>query len=600
MDVTSKPSASTKFATSPIGQAYTPSSNRGTDSFLEYRPRKVKRVSAELLGNPDVLGIAERYFSKYDSSGRGSLSIDQCRNALRELQQQIGFEAIDDTEANRLIKRFDLNKDGVLSLSEFLQFFFTILRKLAFDRSRITGRDFFVAQTEGNIWDAWEKTKELGTGTFGVAHLCQHKTSQEIRVIKTVRKSRAKIPVEDIEREIMIMNQIDHPHVVRLFSWAEDQHNIYLVLDALDGGTLKDVVLQFTQQKKPIKEGWARDVTRQVLEAMAYCHNLRVIHKDLKDENIMLLKKDSDYDEPFAVVIDLGIAEMFSISDPMGRELGGTPFTMAPEVWVGSFGANCDVWSMGCVLFELLTGKMPFVSGSLDPNVWRRLHKRGPDWSRVKTSPMSKNLCQMMLTYDDLDRPSMKTCLRADWFQVDSSELQTISAEQFDELARFAEKSALKRTLFLEIASRLPMGKAGQIVDIFNRFDVNKDGSLSKQELKKTLEEMGLRDQHSVDKMFKALDVDGDGVLSFSEFAAGTLVLFKDLLDDRLQRLFQRRDVAEKGYLTPDEVRSFLKNSTALLTKEANQRSFNQLEDLLQEGQGQIRYEDLREKLLGF
>ena len=62
-------------------------------------------------------------------------------------------------------------------------------------------------------------------------------------------------------------------------------------------------------------------------------------------------------------------------------------------------------------------------------------------------------------------------------------------------------------------------------------------------------------------------------MLSFSEFAAGTLVLFKDLLDDRLQRLFKRRDREGLGYLTPDQVREFLKNSTTLLTKEANKRS---------------------------
>ena len=73
----------------------------------------------------------------------------------------------------------------------------------------------------------------------------------------------------------------------------------------------------------------------------------------------MLLRKSKTGglidDNPFAIIIDLGIAEMFDPSDPQGKELGGTPTTMAPEVWNGNFGPKCDVWSLGCILFELLT-----------------------------------------------------------------------------------------------------------------------------------------------------------------------------------------------------------------------------------------------------
>merc|ERR1719436_2238519 len=131
------------------------------------------------------------------------------------------------------------------------------------------------------------------------------------------------------------------------------------------GGTLHDVVLDFQRKRRAISEEWIRNVTRQVVEAMSYCHSLRLIHKDLKDENIMLLKKDPNFDEPFAVVIDLGIAEMFSLADPSGREMGGTPTTMAPEVWTGNFGPKCDVFSLGCILFEMLSGQYPFMANSL-------------------------------------------------------------------------------------------------------------------------------------------------------------------------------------------------------------------------------------------
>merc|ERR1712190_237743 len=149
--------------------------------------------------------------------------------------------------------------------------------------------------------------------------------------------------------------------------WYEDRQKIYLVMDALKGGTLKEVVLELQRQHRGIKEEWTRKVIRQVVEAMAFCHHLRLIHKDLKDENVMLLKTDPQYQKPFVVIIDLGVAEMFSAADSTGQTLAGTPTTMAPEVWMGNYGPKCDVWSVGCILFELLSGRMPFMSPKMKP-----------------------------------------------------------------------------------------------------------------------------------------------------------------------------------------------------------------------------------------
>merc|ERR1712039_113925 len=132
-----------------------------------------------------------------------------------------------------------------------------------------------------------------------------------------------------------------------------------------------------------------------------------------------------------------------------------------------------------------------------------------------------------------------------------------------------------------------------------NRFDVDGDASLNANEIRQTFAEMGIHDDVVCDNIFKTLDVDSDGILSFSEFSAGLLVLFRDLLDDRLHKLFMRRDKDGSGYLDYEEAQEFLKNSTSMLTVEANKRSFDLLDELLQGGQTRIRYEDIRDKLLG-
>merc|ERR1712078_78906 len=125
---------------------------------------------------------------------------------------------------------------------------------------------------------------------------------------------------------------------------------------------------------------------------------------------------------------------------------------------------------------------------------------------------------------------------------------------------------------------------------MFESFDTDKDGSLSKAEVRAAFSEMGMCDQDLVARIFNTLDVDSDGLLALSEFSAGVLVFFKDLLDDRLHALFARRDRDGNGFLDAEEAKEFLADSTLMLTQEANKRSFDLLDELMQGGQTKIRY----------
>jgi len=457
-----------------------------------------------------------------------------------------------------------------------------------------------VTKQGGKVWDTYERLKKLGSGSFGAAFLSRHKRTGDERVIKSVEKHQVKLPVEDVEREIMIMQQLDHPNVVRLYEWYEGSSSIYLVIDSLRGGTLRSILLDhYHLQGRGLKETWIRSVTHQCLEAMAYCHSLRLIHKDLKDENIMLLKKDKNYDEPFVVIIDLGVAEMFTPQDPHGKMVGGTPTTMAPEVWTGSFGPKCDVWSLGCVVFEMLSGSLPFAVNSLEPKDWLCLHRRGPNWASVRTSGQSRDFCKTMLTFAEADRPSMEQCLQHKWFQESVAKLsQVISPAQLSMLQEFSQMTELKRSLLQEIAGRLPMHRAESIVKVFKRLDCNKDGRLSKEELRMAFSQMGLDDSTVVDRTYKALDMDGDGSLSFNEFAAGVLLMFQDLLEDRFRALFRRYDKDSDGVMQQNDVEAFLQNASKVVTKDARENPEELVRRMFGGGAKQVTYEELKTSIL--
>lgn len=563
--------------------------------------KDARRKTLELLADPDSLNVAKEIFHAHDQSGDGELELPELLAVMNTLHRELDLPAPDEKCAITLFKKFDTNSTNSLGFPEFIELFKASLRRSAFDRSSMLNREFFVTKSADDVWKCYTKKKQLGSGSFGTAFLATRKDTGEERVVKAVKKSRTHLPIDEIEQEIIIMRQVDHPHVVRLFEWYEDTTKIYLVLEALKGGTLKEVLLLLQGKSKGLKEDWIRKVTLQSTEAMAYCHSLRLIHKDLKDENVMLLKKDPDFEEPFAVIIDLGIAEMFSVADPNGRMIGGTPMTMAPEVWNGTFGPKCDVFSLGVVLFEMLAGCYPFVATSMAASAWTSLHRRGPDWSKCKATPQAVSMCKAMLTYSDAERPTMAQCCGHEWYRLNRRELKTIAPTQFAPFAAFAHQQQVKRSLLLEIASQLPMDRAGTVVQLFEDLDVNSDGTISPAELQVLFTKMGIEDVDLVKQTFAALDADQDGSLTFTEFAAGALLLFKDRLEEALLLLFKKHDPNFDGLLDRAEAKDFLDNALHAMSFDGRQIDSEALVDRLMQGSpnGSISFEQVRAYLLG-
>lgn len=561
-----------------------------------------QRSILETLSNPNVKHVARKYFNAglEKSGGMVALNFHDLKRVLRALRDRLGLPSHTEEAAMKLFKRFDFNQDNELTFDEFFELFLSSLRRMAFQQTTLVGRDFFVSKQGGLVWDVYDPIKELGTGTFGSASLCKHRQSGEERVVKAVKKSQVKLPMEDIEREILVMRQIDHPHVVRLFEWYEDRTKLYLVMEALKGGNLREILLEYHKHGKTLKEEWIREATRQMVEAMAYCHSYRVLHKDLKDENVMLVKQDSKNDKPYVVIIDLGCAEMFSSDDPHGKAMGGTPITMAPEVWMNHFGPKCDVWSLGCILFEMLTGALPFDGRTLNAKDWLALHKRGPNWSLVQTSKLGRSLCQKMLTVNDKKRPAMAECLKHEWFAANPKSLSSVDASQFSHLKQFSEASTLSRALLLEVAARLPMERARSIVEIFQAFDDNADAVLTYKELKAAMNACGLKDEDTIKQLFEAMDLNYDGTLSFSEFAAGILLTFMDLLNERLQSLFVEYDRDQDGALNKDETRALLHNAMQLskASRKGGKKVDKILDSIFREGQETATYNELQASIL--
>lgn len=190
----------------------------------------------------------------------------------------------------------------------------------------------------------------LGRGSFGKVYKVSHIPTGHEYAIKIVCKEKTKTEsmIKQIQTEVGVMERVDHPGIVKLYTYFENDANIYLVLE-LGGDNLYTVLLK----EKRFAESKAKVAVSQTLEAMAYLHAMTppVIHRDLKPENLLVFGERIK-------LADFGWAGM---QDNPRKTFCGTPDYLSPEmIRRQGHTEKIDVWAIGILTYELLVGKAPF------------------------------------------------------------------------------------------------------------------------------------------------------------------------------------------------------------------------------------------------
>ena len=211
--------------------------------------------------------------------------------------------------------------------------------------------------------------KLIKTGGMGSVYRGRHVLMDKTVAIKVLRPSLAgdDAVVARFSREAKAASKISHPHAVSVTDFGEAENGVvFLIMEYLDGRTLKEVITR----EGPLSLGRAVEIVRQVAGALDAAHGQGVIHRDLKSENIMLVSHNGD---EWAKVLDFGIAKILQpVGSPADAEITqanlvvGTPQYMSPEQCSqsGALDARSDVYSLGIIVHEMLTGKLPFTGES--------------------------------------------------------------------------------------------------------------------------------------------------------------------------------------------------------------------------------------------
>lgn len=395
----------------------------------------------ELMRSKDKLRhYAERPFKARSLPAGSRLGYPEFRQALKQLLQELHISVPVDSQMQALFDKHRGSSEGVGS-EEFEALLFRLLCFLrASEEVRVSPsneirasseerdkrwRQEFLQKNPRRFSDVYENQKQLGKGSFGTVFLVTHRTqvdrhnSKRVRVCKMISKTRAreaKTPESKVREEFAVLKHLDDPHVLRIFEDFEDDSNFYLVMEQCRGGDLGEFVKHLEPMDAISYEFWVAKVMQHTLSAIAYCHSKAVIHKDLKPENVMLsTSKATPVEEMHVVVVDFGLSEVFSHPSDRSDVVSGTPPYMAPEVWQGNFSKGCDIWSAGCMLFFLLSGRLPFVAPTVKE--FPKALQLEPEWAAMGGATLeAQQICRHMLQKMEHQRPTAQSCLRDKWF----------------------------------------------------------------------------------------------------------------------------------------------------------------------------------------
>jgi len=459
-------------------------------------------------------------------------------------------------------------------------------------------------KNEGNPESNYIKGAKLGEGAFGEVWSVKHKLTSAPRAMKILKKT-LKEPKEiqdsvDILNEINLLKKIDHPNIVKIYEFYNLPDRFCLLTELCSEGELFQ---EIDKNDGPFKESDVAFIMFQLFSAVFYCHNLNIIHRDLKPENILIEKREKN-GLLRVKIIDFGTAKICE-KGRVEKKIIGSSYYIAPEVLAKNYNQKCDLWSCGVIMFILLSGRAPF-SGETDEEIINKIKigtydlKRSP-WNTISKEAIS--LIQGLLQKDPNQRLTAEEALNSPWFKnlktkekLNELKVMKNEAKFIQNLKSYHPAKLLQvATLAYLVHNFNQLEEVQEASKLFNKFDLNGDGKISKDELSKgiksTIQISNEKLEEDVNNIFKALDTDNSGFIDFEEFVRAAIDKEKLLNEQTLKFAFQFFDKDGNGDITRDSIKNvFFPNINKNDVRESRLQSI--IKDVDTNGDGKISFQE--------
>ena len=287
-------------------------------------------------------------------------------------------------------------------------------------QGHVTKKEQTIADSMAIVDHKWEMRVEVGRGAFAIVELVRHPKNDIAMILKTVSKDKYEKFRENPQvslthaNEICILQTLDHTRIIKLRWFEEDEVNVYMTFDYMEGGDLlADIMLHGL-----LPEEFGRSHAVQLCEGLLYLDLKRVVHRDMEPENVLLDRIHREHRH--IRIADFGVSR-FCGSKEKCFTICGTPMFMAPEVYEvqrgnsNGYDKSVDVWGLGAVLYVMLSGLPPFDE---ERNLVHQIMKGEYDFEDEQwkfVSDAGQKLVTKLLCVQVLERISVHAVLRCDW-----------------------------------------------------------------------------------------------------------------------------------------------------------------------------------------
>jgi calcium-dependent protein kinase len=435
--------------------------------------------------------------------------------------------------------------------------------------------------SERRIADDYEVTDEvLGQGLCGDVVVGTNRVDGRFYAVKTMSKESPKrSKIQQIVTEVEIHLSLDHPNITRVFDVYESEASVTMVSELCEGGELYASL----QDKHVYSDREAAEVTRQMLRVLCHLHARSIVHRDLKLENFLYQSKNPHEqmkkylgelqenngknvhaEAPQLKLIDFGFARHWDPSTLMLTSCGSAEY-VSPDVLCGEgYTDKCDLWSIGVIVWMLLTGYPPFHG---DRRTMMSKIKQGrPDWSHQgrwkSVAHDARDFVKRLLVKDPEERSDARTALQHPWLVHSAPKVELSSQcgnSALSAIRRYVAGSKLRRVALQFLVQQLDAKETRELRKLFLSMDRDSSGWISAQEFSDALKQFeyrGYRDNQ--EDYFAAVCSNGEQRIYYSDFLAASIDVSETSHKAALQRTFAHFDFDQSGSIGVDDLRSYV------------------------------------------
>ena len=461
-----------------------------------------------------------------------------------------------------------------------------------------------IIQEKGNPSKKYKPTKMLGSGSFGCVYEAKNVIFKNTVAMKVIKKDpNNQLDEQEIRNEIDILTKLSHPNIVKIYEFYISNAHYYIITEFCKEGEL------FSYIKNKYTERQLAVLFYQVFSGLWYLHDNKILHRDIKLENIMISKIEKDYstneDLFWVKIIDFGTAKIFE-KNKKEKDIVGSSYYIAPEVLKQNYNEKCDTWSVGVILYMMLVGRAPF-DGKDDEEIILKINSadyNSKEPRLLKHSPEVRDLVSKLLQKDIDKRYSAKEALNHPWFvkfggrNLFSNFKREEIEPYINNLFNYSYNSKIQQLVIAFLVHNLPSTDSSiNILKLFRYFNKSGNCKLTKEELIFGLYDYRNKNEvnNEVGRLFALLDGDNNGYIEYEEFLRACIDKKLIMKTIYLKYAFKFLDKEKSGTLNTQKIiKAFVLKSNKLIEAVFN----NTLNSVDRDGDGIINFEEFKELML--